>query len=454
MKAYMLMPAVLWACLACGGGDSKQGSSADTAGMVSEGAAGGPAAGGPASGDPAPGGPASGEPSPGGPSHGEASHSGPASGEPSPGEALPGGPSHGEASRGEALPGTASPAYSVTFNPQQIRNAGVEVGTPSWKDVSGTLVLQGKIDVPPQSTISLSFPLGGYLKTTKMLSGMRVRKGQVLAELEDMQFIQLQQDYLTAREKFELAESEYLRQKDLNQSKASSDKVFQQAKAEMETQRILTRALARKLEVIGIAPQKLHADNISKSVPIVSPINGFVSKVNVNVGKYTAPTDMLFELVDPKDIHLALSVFEKDLGALSVGQRVTAYANADPAKKFTAKIILIGKSLTDDRMAEVHCHFDRYSPTLVPGMFMNGEVSVSASRALAVPEEAVVRWENKSFVFVAREAGRFDMVQILPGTMQDGFQQISGPGIGAGSKLVVRNAYALLMKMKNADNEG
>src|SRR5690606_31696233 len=127
---------------------------------------------------------------------------------------------------------------------------------------------------------------------------------------------------------------------------------FQQAKAEMETQRILMNALARKLEVIGIAPKTLTPDNISKTVPILSPIDGFVSKVNVNVGKYTAPTDMLFELVDPHDIHLSLNVFEKDLNTLSVGQRVTAYTNADPSRKFTAEIILIGKSLTDDRMAE------------------------------------------------------------------------------------------------------
>jgi cobalt-zinc-cadmium efflux system membrane fusion protein len=363
-----------------------------------------------------------------------------------------------EEAAGDPAAGAAAAADPVmrlvSFDPQQIRNVGIEVGMPALKAISGTLTLQGKVDVPPQSTISLSFPLSGYLKSTKMLPGMRVRKGQVLAELEDMQFIQLQQDYLTARAKFELAESEYARQKDLNQSKAASDKVFQQARAEMETQRILMNALARKLEVIGIAPGKLTPDNISKTVAILSPINGFVSKVNVNVGKYTAPTDMLFELVDPKDIHLALNVFEKDLNALSVGQRVTAYANADPSKKFTAEIILIGKSLTDDRMAEVHCHFDQYSAALVPGMFMNGEVSVESKKGLAVPEDAVVRWQNKSFVFAERDPGNFEMLEIQPGMIKDGFQQISGPGIGTGLKVVVRNAYALLMKMKNADEEG
>lgn len=344
--------------------------------------------------------------------------------------------------------------HIVSFNSQQLKSVGVEVGTPKMEKISGILSLQGKIDVPPQSTVSLSFPLGGYLKSTAMLPGMRVRKGQVLAELEDMQFIQLQQDYLMAREKFSLAETEFSRQKDLNASKASSDKVFQQARAEMETQRILMNALAQKLEVIGINPARLKSDNISKSVSILSPINGFVSKVNVNVGKYTSPTDMLFELVDPRDIHLALHVFEKDLNALSIGQHVVAYSNGDPEKKFQAEIILISKNLDQDRMAEVHCHFEKYNPALVPGMYINGEVSVNNKEALTVPEEAVVRWENKFYVFTDQGSGQFEMTEVTPGVISQGKQQIEAKGMTGGTRLVVKNAYALLMKIKNTEKEG
>ncbi|QRR00577.1 efflux RND transporter periplasmic adaptor subunit [Dyadobacter sandarakinus] len=350
-------------------------------------------------------------------------------------------------------PETAAETTTVTFTSSQLTNAGVQVGTPQVEQVSGMLSLQGKIDVPPQSTISLSFPLGGYLKSTRMLPGMHVSKGQVLAELEDMQFIQLQQDYLTAKEKFELAESEFKRQQDLNASKASSDKVFQQARSEMEMQRILMSALARKLEVIGIRPERLQPESISKTVAILSPINGFVSKVNVNVGKYTAPTDMLFELVDPSDIHLSLSVFEKDLNALSIGQHVTAYTNDEPGRKYDAEIILISKSLDQDRMAEVHCHFEKYSSRLVPGMFMNGQVSVKSKRALTVPEEAVVRWENKYYVFLDQGAGKFEMLEVKPGSADRGIQQIEAPELTAATRLVVRNAYALLLKIRNTDEE-
>lgn len=344
-------------------------------------------------------------------------------------------------------------ANMVSFSDQQLKSAGIETGLPIEQTTSGLLTLQGKIDVPPQSTVSLSFPLGGYLRSTKMLPGARVRKGQVLAELEDMQFIQLQQDYLTARERFTLAESEYNRQHDLNISKASSDKVFQQSQAELETQRILINALAQKLQIIGINPAKLRADNISKTVAVLSPINGFVSKVNVNVGKYTSPTDMLFELVDPSDIHLMLHVFEKDLSAISIGQQVKAYTNSDPGKKSDAEIILISKTLDENRMAEIHCHFKNYDAALAPGMFMNGEVAVSNHKALTLPEEAIVRWENKFYVFVEQARGSFEMVPVTAGEASNGIQQIQSAYITAATKVVTKNAYAILMKIKNTEEE-
>ncbi len=342
---------------------------------------------------------------------------------------------------------------TVALTSDQIKNAGIETGYPSTMAVSGTLRLQGTIDVPPQSTVSVSFPLGGYLKRTDLLPGAHVSKGQVLGVLEDMQFIQLQQDYLLAKEKFTFADTEYKRQQELNASKASSDKVLQQSKAEMESQRINMQALARKLELIGINPQHLSAGNISKSVNILSPISGFVSKVNVNIGKYTAPTDVLFELVNPSDIHLALSVFEKDVNQLSVGQKVVAYNNEHPDKQYTAEILLISKNLDEDRMATVHCHFHQFDASLLPGMFMNAEVAVNNATALTVSEAAIVRWQNNFYVFVDKGQHTFEMVPVTPGNIHEGREQFSAPGVDTSTRVVIKNAYALLMKMKNSGDE-
>lgn len=343
-------------------------------------------------------------------------------------------------------------SHHVVLTSQQAESVGIKIGQPLLDTVSTILKLQGSVDVPPQSIVSLSFPLGGYLKTTRLQPGMHVRKGQVLATLEDMQFIQLQQDYLMAKEKLALSESEYVRQRELNASKASSDKVYQQAKAEFETNRILVSALAQKLAVIGINPEGLNAETLSKEVRIYSPIDGYVARVNVNIGKYTSPTDNLFELIDPRDIHLALTVFEGDLNKIAVGQRVVAYTNEDPQKKYEAHVIIGNKTLTDERLAEIHCHFENYNPELAPGMFMNGEVYIKSYNALTVPDEAVVRWGNDHFVFVERRQGGYDMLAVKAGVQDRDRRQIEAPGIDETTRVVVKNAYALLMKMRNTED--
>ncbi len=253
----------------------------------------------------------------------------------------------------------------VNLTDAQLQNATLEIGNFEKRNVSSTLKVSGIIDVPPQNLISISMPLGGYLKSTKLLPGMHVSKGEILATMEDQQYIQLQQDYLITKSKLNFAQQEYERQKELNQSKASSDKVFQLAESDYKNLRITLSALGEKLKLIYVNPNKLTESNLSKSINIYSPINGFVSKVNVNIGKNVNPSDVLFELIDPSDIHLNLKVFEKDVTKLYIGQKLFAYSNNQPEIKHGCEIILISKDLSaEDHTAEVHCHFEDYDKTL------------------------------------------------------------------------------------------
>lgn len=345
------------------------------------------------------------------------------------------------------------PETHVSLSKEQLQNAKVETGMAEKGDISSTLRLSGTIDVPPQNMISVSFPLGGYLKSTRLLPGMRVRKGEVLAVMEDAQFIQLQQEYLLTKSKLTLTEAEFQRQQTLNAGKAASDKVLQQAKSEFETQRITQRALAEKLRLIGLDPEKLSEENLSRTVNVYSPISGYVAKVDVNIGKYTAPTDVLFELVNPEDIHLNLTAFEKDVQQLAIGQPVKAWTNDNPEKKYSASIILVGKNLDENRSAEVHCHFDRYDEKLLPGMYMNAEVSVKSQNAWIVPDAAVVRWQNKHYIFIENGEGVFEMAEVTPGIAQEGKIQITPVVDIAGKKIALTNAYTLLMKLKNQAEE-
>lgn len=342
---------------------------------------------------------------------------------------------------------------AVTLTDLQYKNAGIEIGKIENRSISSVLKLNGKIDVPPQNMVSVSVPLGGYLKSTKLLPGLHINKGEVLAVMEDPQYIQLQQDYLTAKAQFNFNESEYKRQKELNASKAASDKVYEQAKATYQTQYILIKSLEQKLRLIGLNPDKITANNISKSINVYSPILGFISSVNVNIGKYVNPSDVLFELVNPTDIHLALSVFEKDINKLAIGQKLLAYTNTNPDKKYPCEIILISKSLSTDNATQVHCHFEQYDKSLLPGMFMNADVELSGSNTTVLPDDAIVRFENKNYVFASKGNHRFEMQEVQIGNSENGFTEIINAGKYANQSFVTKGAYNLLMTLKNTSDE-
>lgn len=132
---------------------------------------------------------------------------------------------------------------AVELTDSQSKNAKIETGKIQQKSISSILKVSGKIDVPPKNMVSISAPLGGYLKTTKLLEGMHIRKGEIIAVMEDQQYIQLQQDYLTVKAHFSSLEKEFQWQKELNESKASSDKFFENAQADL-SQKILIKALS------------------------------------------------------------------------------------------------------------------------------------------------------------------------------------------------------------------
>ncbi len=353
----------------------------------------------------------------------------------------------------EDAPATKS-SNIVTLTDEQFKNAVITTGKIEQKDISSVLKLNGQIDVPPQNMVSISVPLGGYLKSTKLLPGMHVNKGEAVAVVEDQQYIQLQQDYLTAKARIGYLENEYKRQKDLNQSRAASDKVFQQAEADYHSQLVLITSLGQKLQLAGINVRNISETNIARSVNIYSPISGFVSKVNVNIGKYVSPTEVLFELVNPTDIHLALKVYEKDLDKLYIGQKVISYTNNNPEKKHEGEILLIGRDLSADRNTEVHCHFEDYDKSLVPGTYMNAEVQIKNAKAAAIPTDALVEFEGKQYLYKVVGKNSYEMTEVTTGESENGYTEIINPSNRlSNASLVIKGAYSLLMMMKNKADE-
>jgi len=341
----------------------------------------------------------------------------------------------------------------VQLTDAQLKHVELETTKLQERTIATVLKLNGKIDVPPQNLISVTNPLGGYVKQTKLMPGMHIKKGEQIALMEDPRYIELQQNYLIAKDKYEFAKLDYQRQKELNASQASSDKVMQQAQAEMNTQRIAMYALAQQLSLININPNTLTHNSISRSIAIYSPINGFVSNTYVNIGKYVTPSDVMFELIDPSDIHLNLKVYEKDLNKLEVGQRVVSYTNTNPTKKYEGEIVLISMDVNTEGTSEIHCHFENFEKNLLPGMYMNAEIDTHSASTQALPEESIVYFEGKHFVFIEIGKQTYQLTAVEVGETENGFTAIKNADALANKTLVSKGAYTLLMKLRNTEDE-
>lgn len=339
----------------------------------------------------------------------------------------------------------------VELNAEQLKNAGITIGYPAEMDMHSTIKVNGVVDVPPQGMVSVSFPLGGYLKSSHLLPGMGVKKGEVIAILEDQSYVQLQQDYLMAKAKMEFLNTDLSRQKELSEQDAASKKTYQQASSDFKIQQVLIRSLEEKLKIVGIDPEKLSVNTITRTISLRSPINGYVTKVNVNIGKYVNPADVLFELVDPDDIHAALTVFEKDIMEIKKGMRASVTLADKPGKKYEVDVILVTRNVDENRGGLVHCHFENANHELLPGMFLNGSFELDNKKAIAVPESSVVRYQSKPYIFIVKDSSRFEMMEVEIGIVDRQMVELkTKENIDwRQQKVVLKNAYSLLGKLKN-----
>lgn len=350
--------------------------------------------------------------------------------------------------------GEQMPIDEVQLNDAQLKTLSLQLGSTSIEKMSSTIQLQGKIDLPPQNIVSVNFPLGGYLRNTKLIPGMQVRKGDIIALMEDQSIVQLQQDYLSAKAKQELVKQEFERQQALTNANAGTSKSYQLAETEMKMQSVLVKSLSEKLKLIGIDPLSLNETNISGQLAIRSTINGYVSKVHVNIGKFVQPTETMFELIDPDDIHAALTIFEKDLPYIKIGNTVKIHFMGETEKKYPAQVILVNKGIDDDRTATAHCHFSVHPTQLYPGMLIQAEVAVSNKEVAVLPDEAIVRSGNQQYVFYKKSDKLFAMIPVTTGlSSNEKTEIVSGLEKIPQNSIVLNNAYQLLGALKNTEEE-
>ena len=309
--------------------------------------------------------------------------------------------------------------------------------------------LSGTVEVMPQQAITVSSPMAGFVRQIKWMPGMDIQQGQVLVKLEDQEFIRIQQEYLDAKNILKYAKIDYERQLELSKNQAASDKILQAAEEKLVSSQIQLKSLSEKLKLININPATLSPENISSIVSVQSPVSGTITNVSVNTGKYVNAGENMFQIIDRSGLRLVLKAFEKDLPGLAKNMNFRAYSNAKPNEKLKGKIEYIVKNVSEDGYAKIICTFENSSKNIVPGMYMNAEVESENAQKWILPDEAVVRFEGKEFVFTDKGDRSYDLHEVRTGWKEDGWIEIVDYETLESSNIVTKGAYTLLMKMKN-----
>ena len=345
----------------------------------------------------------------------------------------------------------APPKDIISLNATQIQNLGIEIGGLETAEMSAEILANGKVEVPPQQTVSVSLPIVGTVKSMALIEGMSVKKGQVLAQIQSMEYVQMQQEYLQAMNQIALIDKELGREKDLVTQNAVTLQKLQQTEAELHRNENIKKGLQAKFQLLGINTDHLQKGNIEPTFAVFSPISGVIKAINTNPGKHFSPSDVLFELLDLEHLHFILAVFEQDAPKVKIGQKVILLSPLFGKKQAIATVFMTGKAIDQDtKTLMVHAHADdeAVEHQLVPGQFLSCKILSNKYLVDVLPEAAVLTQGGNAYVFVQESTGKngkmdFKKVAIKTGQHQNEKVEVMLPPALKNKLFVKKGAFQL-----------
>jgi cobalt-zinc-cadmium efflux system membrane fusion protein len=340
--------------------------------------------------------------------------------------------------------------YQLTAN--QFQSSGMKLGKTEVKSFHEVVKAIGMFDVPPENRASVSSYFSGVVKDIRLLPGQKVKKGQKLFVLENPDYVQMQQDYLEAKGQLKYLKSDYERQKNLIKDNVTSEKKYLKSESDFTVTSVKVESLSRKLKLMNINPNTLTVENIRTTITIFSPINGYVTEVNISRGTFLNPSQTAIAIVDTDHLHLELNIFEKDLSKVKIGQPIQFSIQEDPPTQYSASVYLINKSVnTENRKIGIHGHLsdENLSSGFNPGMYVEADIYISSESKTALPEEAIVDIDGTLYVLMLESssngANLFKKKEVKTGMANDGFVQIlNSEDFSKDAEFLVSGAFNLI----------
>lgn len=345
---------------------------------------------------------------------------------------------------------------------QQFNAMGFRLDSLPQRVVSDFIEANGTLEVPPQHEASVTAVIGANIQQINVIEGDAVKKGQVLATLQHPDLIKMQTAYVKNYSELEFLEQEKNRQQKLYDEKVGSGKTYQQTLANYNSKKGEVAGQEAELRLLGINAEAIRKGELASSVPVRSPIDGFVRKVAVKTGQFVEPQTEMFDIVNITHIHADFMVFEKDIHKVNVGQRVRFTVESMPELEMEAVIYAVGKSFERDPKAlHLHADIEQKEGLLLPGMYVRGQILMGDSTSYALPDAAVVRDGDHHFIFKGHAHAHgdetewaFEPVEVVVKSRDKGWTSFEPTtAIKQSDRFAWNKAYYLLAE-KNKGEEG
>ncbi len=351
----------------------------------------------------------------------------------------PGGPGGGMGGTGGGMGAGFRPPVTVEMTP--VTRATIS----QYLTIVGNLIGQQTVEIVPKT--------GGRLLSVNVRLGDPVRRGQLLAKIEDREIIEqvrqaeasYQVGQATIRQRdadLKLAETNLERSRNLygrqllpKQTLDDTEARYASALAQLDLARAQFAQSRARLDELRIT---------LANTSVVSPVDGFVGKRHVDAGAWAAQNAPIASVVDISSLRLVANVVEKDLKVVSVGAPASVEVDAYPGEQFEGRIARIAPVLDPaTRTAEMEIEVPNPSTRLKPGMYARMTLTVdSKANALVVPKSAIVDLDGKRGVFVSAENDKAQFMPVELGIEQGDRIEVR-QGVEEGTKVVSAGAGAL-----------
>ena len=319
-------------------------------------------------------------------------------------------------------------AASVTLPSSKQVLANISTVQAESRALVQEISMAGKIDYPESNAQQITTRFAGRIeKLLVSFVGQHVRRGDPVAEVYSPDAITAQREFLVA------LSSPQAGTPNAGSSTGSGSDLIGQSKS--------------KLRFWGFTDSQIEDLATTKAVKTLvivhSPVSGTIIRKNVELQRYVAAGDPLFDVADLQTVWLQLDAYESDLGSLKVGDAVSASLEAFPSEEFKGTVSFIGSVLEPStRTVRIRATLHNKDLKLKPEMFAQAVVHAPLAKTIVVPSSAVIATGKHSVVWVEVSAGHFEARPVRLGQRAGEYYQVLD-GLHEGEKIAASGGYLI-----------